>query len=365
MISRRVLLQAAVLFGCGALLGNGPALAAAKSTRGRKMPDEAEKHLRTWMAFGASKKIWGSELLREVQRNLAVIANSIVAFEPVSMLVRPADLAMAKKLLHPDIKLITCQLDDIWARDTGSVFAFDDMGRKSAIDFNFNGWGGKQTHAQDAKVASVMAGIAGVPRIFTELVLEGGAIEVDGQGTALMTESCVLNDNRNPGWTKTRVEAELHILLGIEKVIWLPGIKNRDITDAHIDFYARFIRPGVVVAGYEPDADLEDHAITKANIALLNEANDAKGRKLAVHVIQGPSKIRDKFANEDFAAGYINYYLCNGALIMSEFGDPPADRAAKDTLQKLYPERRIVQINIDGISAGGGGIHCTTQQEPA
>lgn len=328
------------------------------------MPDESEKHLRTWMAFGASKKIWGSKLHAEVQRNLARIANAIVEFEPVTMLVREADSAKAAKLLNPKIKLHQCPLDDIWARDTGSVFVFDDMGRKSAIDFNFNGWGNKQTHRLDAKVAAFMAQTAGVARLSTELILEGGSIEVDGNGTAMLTESSVLNENRNPGWSKADVEAELKELLGIEKIIWLPGVKGQDITDAHIDFYARFARPGVVVVGFEPDPSYADHEITKANIALLKNAIDAKGRKLEVHVIPGPSKIRDKFASDDFAAGYINYYVCNGGIIMSEFGDATADSAAKNMLQKLYPERKIVQVNIDGISAGGGGIHCTTQQEP-
>ncbi len=328
------------------------------------MPDESEKHLRTWMAFGASKKIWGSKLHTEVQRNLASIANAISEFEPVSMLVRKAEYAKAAKLLNPKIKLITCELDDIWARDTGSVFVFDDMGRKSAIDFNFNGWGNKQVHTQDANVAAFMALTAGVARISTDLVLEGGSIEVDGNGSALLTESSVINENRNPGWSKADIEAELIDLLGIEKIIWLPGVKGQDITDAHIDFYARFVRPGVVVAGFEPDPSYADHEISKANIKLLKSATDAKGRKLEVHIISGPSKIRDKFASDDFAAGYINYYACNGGIIMPEFGDKLADQAAFNTLKKLYPKRKIVQVNADGISAGGGGIHCTTQQEP-
>jgi agmatine deiminase len=250
-------------------------------------------------------------------------------------------------------------------RDSGAVFVVDDMGQKSAIDFNFNGWGGKQTHINDEMVAAFMAETAGVSLISTELILEGGSIEVDGDGTALMTESSVLNENRNPDWSKAEVEAELNELLGIKKIIWLPGAKGQDITDAHIDFYARFVRPGVVLAGFEPDPNYPDHEITKANIALLKNSTDAQGRKLEVHVINGPSKIRDKYANDEFAAGYINYYVCNGGIIMSEFGDALADQAAKNTLQKLYPTRKIVQVNTDGISAGGGGIHCVTQQEPA
>lgn len=363
-MDKREFLQATIVFGSGVLFARVPAIAASLSSQYR-MPDESERHLRTWMAFGASKKIWGSKLQPEVQRNLASIANAVVEFEPVNMLVREADLAIAKKLLNPKIKLLVLPLDDIWARDTGSVFVFDDMGRRAAIDFNFNGWGNKQTHAHDAKVARFMAKAAGVPLLSTELILEGGSIEVDGDGTAMLTESSVLNDNRNPDWSKADVEAELKDLLGIEKIIWLPGIKSKDITDAHIDFYARFVQPGVVVAGYEPDTSFYDHEITKANIELLKKATDAQGRKLEVHVLTGPSSIRDKYASADFAAGYLNYYLCNGAVIATEFGDKKADVDAKRLLETLYPARKVIQLNIDGIAAGGGGIHCATQQEPA
>ncbi|MBP6299874.1 MAG: agmatine deiminase family protein [Arenimonas sp.] len=367
MITKRDFLKAAILLGSSTMVVRMQALAAPTSLSSSiyKMPDESEPHIRTWMAFGASKKIWGSKLLSEVQRNLASIANTIVEFEPVNMLVREADLAIAKKLVNSKVKLIVFPLDDIWARDTGSVFVFDDMGRKAAIDFNFNGWGNKQAHAQDTQVAQFMAEAAGVPRVSPRLVLEGGALEVDGQGTGLMTESCILNDNRNPGLSKASVEATLKPLLGLDKIIWLPGVKGKDITDAHIDFYARFVRPGVVVAGYEPDNSFDDHEITKTNIALLKNANDAQGRKLVVHVLTGPASIRDKYASDDFAAGYLNYYLCNGAVIATEFGDKKADDEAKRILEKLYPDRKVIQLNIDGIAAGGGGIHCVTQQEPA
>jgi agmatine deiminase len=198
----------------------------------------------------------------------------------------------------------------------------------------------------------------------TDLVLEGGGIEVDGQGTAIITESCVLNANRNPGVSKAACEAELKRLLGLEKIIWLPGIKGKDITDGHTDFYARFAKPGVVVAGFDPDPKSFDHAVTKRHLAILKNATDAQGRRLEIAVMQAPKKVREKYANDDFAAGYINFYVCNGAVIAPEFGDTRADQAAHDTLQALFPSREIVQINIDGIAAGGGGIHCTTQQEP-
>jgi agmatine deiminase len=333
-----------------------------------RMPDEAEPRRRTWMAFGASKKVWGAKLLPEVQRNLITVAKTIAKYEPVSMLVREEEEALAKRLLGSTagVTLITAPLDDLWMRDMGPVFVYDkeDKTKKAAINFNFNGWGDKQAHENDAGVAEFVAEQVYVEILSTKLVLEGGGIEVDGHGTAIITESCVLNSNHNPNITKSECEVELKRLLGLEKIIWLPGIKGKDITDGHTDFYARFARPGVVVAGFDPDPNSYDHAVTKEHLKRLKGATDAHGRTLEIVVIEGPKTVRPKYENDDFAAGYINFYLCNGAVVAPEFGDTKADRAAKDKLKKLFPKREIVQINIDAIAAGGGGIHCTTQQEP-
>ncbi|MEM1168915.1 MAG: agmatine deiminase family protein [Cyanobacteria bacterium P01_H01_bin.35] len=329
------------------------------------MPDEAEPHLCTWMAFSASPDIWGREYASGVQDNLARIAKAIVQYEPVKMLVRQEDYNVAVAKCGPDVELIVCPIDDLWMRDTGCVFVLNDAGEKAAIDFNFNGWGNKQYHDRDAKVARFVAKQSGVQLFNTDLVFEGGGIEVDGEGTAIVTESCIINDNRNPGWSKADCEAELKFLLGLEKIIWLPGIRGYDITDGHTDFYARFAGPGVVIAGYDPDPNSFDHAVTKKHLEILRSATDADGNKLEVVVLEGPKKIRSGYESEDdFAAGYINFYVLNGAVIAPEFGDRQADRRAKETLAELFPGRDIVQINIDEIAAGGGGIHCTTQQEP-
>jgi len=262
------------------------------------------------------------------------------------------------------VELIVSPLDDLWIRDTGPVFVLAEDGTQAAIDFNFNGWGEKQEYRRDAKVASFVAQQAGVTVINTDLVLEGGCIEVNGRGTAIITESCVLNRNRNPGVSRTQVEEELRALLGLEKIIWLPGIKGMDITDGHTDFYARFASPSVVLASYDPDPASFDHEVTKEHLEILRAATDAQGRPLDVIVLEGPMTIRETYASDDFAAGYIGFYVCNGAVIMQEFGDTQADRAAKQAVQSAYPDREVVQINIDGIAAGGGSIHCATQQEP-
>ena len=195
-------------------------------------------------------------------------------------------------------------------------------------------------------------------------MLEGGALEVDGRGTAIITRSCVLNDNRNRGWTADRVEVELARLLGIRKLIWLPGIAGKDITDGRTDFYARFTAPGVVVAALDEDADSYDHEVTKEHLAILEAATDSEGRNLTVETLVAPRDIRQDFAGDDFAAGYVNFYLCNGAVIAPEFGDAEADARCRDLLKSLYPGREVVQINIDPIAAGGGGIHCVSKNLP-
>ncbi|MGW2662972.1 agmatine deiminase family protein [Nocardia tengchongensis] len=339
---------------------------AASEDDGRRwsMPEEGDPHRRTWMAFGASENVWGRHLLPQVQHDLARIAQTIARFEPVTVLVRPEDFDLACRLFSAaNIQLVVAPLDDIWMRDTGPVFVHGDK-NTAAVDFNFNGWGGKQKARQDRKVADFVTRSAAVESLPAELVLEGGAIEVDGRGTAIITESCVLNNNRNPGWKKKDVEEELRYLLGLEKIIWLPGIAGYDITDGHTDFYARFARPGVVVAGLDNDPDSFDYEVTRTHLDILRSATDASGRPLQVEVIEGPSQVRPRYDCEDFAAGYINFYVCNQAVIAPEFGDPRTDSAAHATLQRLFPDRYIAQISIDGIAAGGGGIHCTTQQEP-
>lgn len=363
MIKRRTFLQAS-----GVSLLTGLTLSApvrAEATSGWRMPDEGERHRATWMAFGPSAQVWGDKLQRGAQASLALIARTIAAYEPVHMLVRQEDHDTASRLCGPRVKLLVQDIDDLWLRDTGPVFVKNGDGVLAGVDFNFNGWGNKQEHDADAEIAGFVTGKAGVNTLQTRLVLEGGGIEVDGEGTAIITESCVLNPNRNPGISKAQCEAELKRLLGLQKIIWLPGIAGKDITDGHTDFYARFTHPGVVVAGLDNDPSSYDYAITRRHLAILKAATDAKGRKLQVITLPGPDSIRPAFENDDFAAGYINFYVCNGAVITPEFGDARADRYCRDVLREQFPGRDIVQLNIDPIAAGGGGIHCTTQQQPA
>ena len=334
------------------------------------MPDEGELHTRTWMCLVANEEIWSQRQIPEVKRNLILIAKTIAQYEPVSMLVRPQDYDFAieqfrhLKTTHP-ITLIAFTMDDLWVRDTGPTFVLDYIGNKAAVDFNFNGWGEKQAYTYDKEVAGFIAEEANTALLTSSLTLEGGCFEVDGYGTAIMTESCILNDNRNPGKSKTEIESKLKQQLGLRKIIWLKGIKGKDITDGHTDFYARFAKPGVVVVSRDNDPDSFDYKITRENINTLTHATDAQGKPLRLVILDTPTRINTRYGEQDFAAGYVGYYLCNKGLIMQKFGDKQADAKAREQLQALFPDRSIQQIAIDGIASGGGSIHCATQQEPA
>lgn len=362
MTTRRNFIRTTCLLGTSAALSNPPAQG--NTPIGQRMPDEAGPHARTWMAWGASEAIWGRKLLPEVRRNLATLANTIARYEPVSLLVRPNELALAKTLVAGNVTLVPCPLNDLWVRDTGPTFVHRANSQLGAVDFNFNGWGRKQAHETDKHVASTVAQSAGVARVSTPLVMEGGCVEVDGDGTAILTESCVLNANRNPGISKAQFEDLLMPLLGLGRIIWLPGIKGKDITDGHTDFYARFASPGVVLAGLEPDPQSYEHELTQRHLEILRSARDAHGRKLKVLTLEAPASVRPTYETKEFAAGYIGFYVCNSAVMMQGFGDADADAAASETLAEVFPGRRIEQLNMDGIAAGGGSIHCATQQQP-
>ncbi len=372
MPSRRNLLRLCALGGASAALGlpqqlvsaqqASPVLDVSPASAGWQMPDEGAAHKATWMTFQASPAIWGNKA-DPVKAALAAIANTIVDFEPVNMLVSPEQVNMARRKLDARINVIVQESDDLWTRDTGAVFVNQRNGTRAAINFNFNGWGQRQRYARDALIAPAMARLAGVSLLKTHLVLEAGGIEVDGRGTAIISESCVLNANRNPGLEKVHCEAELARLLGIRKVIWLPGIANKDITDGHTDFYARFAGPGVVVVHNDPDTDSWDYSVTRRHQEILNGATDADNKKLQLIVIDAPTRTR--IQDENFAAGYVNFYLLNGAVLLPEFGDMNADAEAKAALASAFPGRAVIALNIDPIARGGGGIHCTTQQEPA
>ena len=369
---RRFIQQLSVTAGLGAVACMGVSLNARRALANTEgdgvMPDEGERQQRAFVAFGAQDAIW-EDFTGNVQHALGRITRAIARYQPVTVLCREHERTLAEAVCGSDnTRFLVTPLDDIWMRDIGANFVVNEAGELGAVDFNFNGWGNKQRHANDARIAGLLARHCGATHQRSELVGEGGGIEVDGHGTAILTESCWLNANRNPGWSKAEVEAELKACLGLRKIIWLPGIRGKDITDAHVDFYARFVSPGVVVANLDTDPQSYDHAVTQAHLEILRNATDADGRKLTVHTMSpplNPRRSRFSRSNPDFAAGYINYFVINGAVIAPQFGDREADKAAFDLLAALYPDREIMQLDIDAIAAGGGGIHCVTHQLPA
>ncbi|NQD95032.1 agmatine deiminase family protein, partial [Pseudomonas sp. CrR25] len=285
------------------------------------LPDENGPQARAFVAFGAQPAIW-QEWTADVQQCIGLLARTIATYQPLTVLCRPEELRLAKRTCGTrNTRFLVTELDDIWMRDIGGNFVVDGQGGLGLVDFNFNGWGNKQRHALDAQVASAVGAATGASYIRSQLTGEGGGIEVDGHGAAIMTESCWLNDNRNPGWSKGEVEAELKALLGLRKIIWLPGIDGRDITDGHVDFYARFVKPGVVIANLDNDPASYDYAVTRRHLEILHSATDAGGNELQVHTLPPPLKLRrNRFTrnNPGFAPGYINYFPINGAVLLPQ-----------------------------------------------
>ncbi|MEX3772895.1 agmatine/peptidylarginine deiminase [Pseudomonas sp. MYb118] len=366
---RQFIKQLSVVAGLGAVasLGLTPWPVRAAGGKDWRMPDEGDRHARAFIAFGAQDAIW-EDFTPDVQAAIGLIARTIARFEPVTVFCRQHERSLAQQHCGSgNVSYVITELDDVWMRDTSANFVIDSQGELGAVDFNFSGWGGKQQHEEDAQLAALVADKTGAEYLRSELVGEGGGIEVDGLGTAILTESCWINRNRNPDWSKAEVEEELKARLGLRKIIWLPGIKGKDITDAHVDFYARFAKPGVVIANLDNDPESYDYKVTRKHLDILQNATDADGRKLKIHTMSPPLKPRQsKFNrdNQDFAAGYINYFVINGAVIAPEFGDEAADTKAYDLLSELYPDREVLQLNIDAIAAGGGGIHCVTSHQP-
>ena len=332
------------------------------------MPAEEAAHVATWMCFPSCEDVWGDDL-DAVQRTIASIATTIEGFEPVRMLVRPAARQVAFDLVGSAVELIDAPVDDLWARDMLPLFLKPTDAANpvslAAGRVRFNGWGGKQVHAGDAQLAAFVAGVVGAPLIDSGLTGEGGGLEVDGAGTVLASRSSWVNPNRNRGKSEAAIAAALVDALGARRVLWVDGIAGEDITDGHIDTLARFADAATIVhelpAVLEPGDAWSDVAADTAT-ALAAMSDDAGAPYRLVPLTQ-PSTHRG--VTDSFLSSYVNYYVCNGAVIGPRFGDEAADAIAAEVLTGLYPGRQIVQIDIDPVAEGGGGIHCATQQQPA
>ncbi|MEU1780413.1 agmatine deiminase family protein [Streptomyces abikoensis] len=330
------------------------------------LPSETRPHAATFMGWPPAGPVWG-EWTAAVREDIAAIARTIADHEPVVLLASPKDAAGARRACGGAVEVVELPVDDLWLRDSGPVFVTGEDGTLHGVDFGFNGWGGKQKHARDGLVARRLLELLGVPRIEAPLVAEGGSLETDGDGTLLVTESSLVNDNRNPGRTREAVERDLAGLLGVRKVIWLPGVRGEDITDCHVDALARFAGPATVLLSRPPAGaapDVWTRVYDEARAA-LESATDARGRALEIIELPEPDPAALGERGEDFLGSYVNYYVANGAAIVPRFGDRRADEEAAAIIGSLHPGRDVRTVEIPTLAEGGGGIHCATQQQPA
>lgn len=331
---------------------------------GFRLPLESDPHAKTFMQWPAGEAIYRSRAeLERVRHAVALIAQSIVLFEPVTMLAAADQHAAIRQLLGPEVELWAIATDDLWCRDSGPTFTLSQDHKIAVSDLGFNGWGNKQAHAADRHITGAVAKRLKIPLFANGLHGEGGGVEVDGAGTALAHESSWINPNRNPQ-SKAATERLLREALGVEHIIWAPGLRDEDVTDYHIDTLARFVRPGLVVIQLGKTLDRSDPWSVAAyeTYARLKSARDAKGRPLDIAILPEPRRMRVKAA--DFVSSYANYYVCNGAVVAPEFGDDTTDEQARTVLTQLYPGRTVVSLNIDALGKAGGGIHCATKEMP-
>jgi agmatine deiminase len=350
---------------------------------GFRMPGEFESHAGCWMLWPERPDNW-RDAARPAQQAFAHVAAAIAQFEPVTVGVSPAYFTAARAVLDERVRVVEMTHDDSWMRDVGPTCVVNRRGSVRGVDWHFNAWGGLDGGLyfpwdQDDLVARKVLEIERCGRYRAPLVNEGGAVHVDGEGTALVTEECLLNANRNPGLSRADIERALREYLGVSQVIWLGrGVLN-DETGGHVDNLACFVRPGEVCLTWTERRRDPQYAISLDAWERLRAARDARGRRLKVSRLPmpGPLKLaareaaglvpregtKARIAGERLAASYVNFYIANGGIVMPLL-DPRTDRLAAQRLKRLFPARRVVGVAAREILLGGGNIHCITQQIP-
>ncbi len=350
---------------------------------GFRMPAEWEPHAGTWMIWPERPDNWRLGA-KPAQAAFAAVASAIARFEPVTMMVSAAQYANARALLPPAVRVVEMSTNDAWARDVGATFVVNEAGDVRGVDWTFNAWGGVGGGLyfpwdRDDAVAEKMLDIERAPRYRTPFVTEGGALHVDGEGTVLVTEACLLDENRNPGITRPAAEHALTTYLGASHVIWLGAGVPFDETGGHVDNLACFVRPGVVLLTWCDDPADPHYAVSRDAQARLLAARDARGRSIIVERIPMPTPMHydaddvagidhtasgyARNAGERLAGSYVNFLIVNGAVIAPRF-DLATDESARAVLARLFPGREIVMVPGREILLGGGNIHCITQQQP-
>jgi agmatine deiminase len=354
-------------------------LASTPAADGFRMPGEFEPHAGCWMAWPERPDNW-REHARPAQEAFAAVAEAIAVSEPVTMAVSDAQFERCRSLLSPAIRAVEMSADDAWMRDIGPTFVLDRAGARRGVDWRFNAWGGLYSRwDRDERVARKVLEIEGDDRYAAPFVLEGGSVHVDGEGTVMTTEQCLLNANRNPELSREQIERRLCAYLGAEQVLWLGAGVCNDETDGHVDNLACFARPGVVLLTWSDDASDPQHAVSRDALTRLQAATDARGRALEVVRLPSPPPVtisaqeaagvravagtKPRRAGDRLAASYMNFYLAGGRVVFPLL-DERTDEQAAEVLRGCFPGREPVGVPAREILLGGGSIHCITQQVP-
>ncbi len=348
------------------------------------MPGEFERHEQTWMLWPERPDNWRLGA-KPAQKVFAATATAIAQFEPVTMGVSARQFQNARNQLPDYIRVVEISSNDAWIRDCGPIFVKNDRGEVRVINWQFNAWGGLYDGLYfpwdlDDQAPVKVAEIERLDRYDAPMVLEGGAFNVDGEGTLLTTEECLLSPGRNPQLTRSEIEALLADYLNVQQIIWLGKGLDPAETNGHVDALCCFARPGVVLLHWTDDPNHPDYEIVHEAFERLSQERDTRGRRLEIHKVTGaaPRTItkeeadgvdivpgtQPRQAGDALCSSYINFYIVNGGVICPAFGDEQ-DAPAIETLQRVFADRSVIGIpGAHEIALGGGNIHCITQQQP-
>ena len=327
-------------------------------TLGYAQPAEWQPHRACWLAFPSHRDLW-FEYLENAQAEFVALAKAIATSEKLEILVLEETAALAKELLGDlPVRFHPIPFGDIWMRDMTPIFIKNTEGKLGALHFQWNGWGGKYIFEHDDRVADNMLQILGIPRFEIDWILEGGAIEVDGEGTCLTTKQCLLNPNRNPHMDQQAIESGLKDGLGVEKVLWIESGLLNDHTDGHIDTITRFIAPHTVMCMEPTSKDDPNYQVLNHIAAQLEAMTDAKGRKLDVIKVPSPNLVLDH-EGQIMPASYLNFYISNDSVIIPIYGSEQ-DESAVDEIAKHFANRKAIGLPAKHILLGGGAFHCIT-----
>jgi agmatine deiminase len=327
------------------------------------MPAEWEPHERCWMQWPSRGDVWG-ERLPQAYAAYAQVARAIAEFEPVSMVCRPDDEPQVRLACGRGVEIVPIPIDDSWARDSGPIFLIDGKGSVCGTHWGFNAWGNAYSNYEnDAALGGRILQRLGMRTYKGRMVFEGGSISVDGYGTLLTTEECLLNDNRNPELTRQQIEERLALTLGVARIVWLDRGLQDDETSGHVDMIASFAGRGRILLHMPDDKDDPNYRRMQENRERIEAARDTRGQKFEIVEMPQPQRQLLRPDGRRLCTSYVNAYIANDAVIMPTYDDPNDERAAS-VMAEAFPGRKIVPVPALEIAAGGGSIHCITQQQP-